>query len=302
MAIRTNNLNLIPILQALLRESSVAKAADHVGLSQPAMSGALARLRLLLDDPILVRVGRNMRLTPRAERMRRNLDDICAQIELLFQADSFDPATSNCSFVIAAPDYLSYQISQKLLPHLAESAPGVRVIFCEVPMDLNRDADDGTVDLAVCADLGFWPEMKREFLFSDRIIAAVSKSHPLAGSQSVTTEELFSYPSISYFYDTKHLLLRQPELAPTGLASLDQPTSIITDSQFGSVLAALQLPNVARCNASLAQRLLQHLPLSLIEISDESTEMTTSMLWSEITDKSLEHIWLRSVVRYCLDC
>ena len=85
MSIRSINLNLIPILQALLKEESVAKAAIQVNLSQPAMSGALARLRLILDDPLLVRVGRSMRLTPRAERLRRQLDEICGQVEVLFQ-------------------------------------------------------------------------------------------------------------------------------------------------------------------------------------------------------------------------
>ncbi len=94
MAIRTKNLNLIPLLQALLRTGSVAQSAAEIGLSQPAMSGALARLRILLDDPLLVRVGRTMRLTPRAVRMREQLDEICDCIEQFFQPEAFDPSTA----------------------------------------------------------------------------------------------------------------------------------------------------------------------------------------------------------------
>ena len=107
MAIRSKNLNLIPILQALLNEASVARAANQIGLSQPAMSGALARLRELLNDPLLVRAGRSMQLTPRALRMRKLLEEVCAQIELLFQPESFDPSTAKINFRVAAPDYIS---------------------------------------------------------------------------------------------------------------------------------------------------------------------------------------------------
>ncbi len=68
VSLESTNLNLIPVLRALLREESVVGAAKQVSLSQPAVSGALARLREVLDDPLLVRVGRSMRLTPARRR------------------------------------------------------------------------------------------------------------------------------------------------------------------------------------------------------------------------------------------
>ncbi len=111
MSARSTNLNLIPILRALLNEQSVVGAAKEVSLSQPAVSGALARLREVLDDPLLVRVGRSMRLTPRAQSMRPQMEQICAEIERLFQERSFDPATADNYFVIAAPDYLAFLLS-----------------------------------------------------------------------------------------------------------------------------------------------------------------------------------------------
>lgn len=300
MAIRSRNLNLIPILQALLQEESVVRAADKVGLSQPAMSGALARLREVMADPILVRVGRTMRLTPRAERMRGKLEEVCAQIELLFEPEIFDPASATRVFYIAAPDYLAYIISQALMPFLAEHAPGIRVVFTEVQFDLDREMREGNVDLAVCANFGHWPELSHEFLFKDRIVVAVANQHPLASRASATTADIFQYPSISYFYDTAHIHLREAEFHPTGLTSLDHSTSIIASDQFTSVLATLRPPTVSRCNAALVERLIAVLPLTMLEIEDEMTEFDTVMFWPAQTEGSLEHEWLRSAIRQCL--
>src|ERR1700745_175202 len=88
------DLNLLPPLSALLEERHVTRAAERSGLSQPAMSRALARLRQLLDDQLLVRDGSGYVLTPRAERIQRQLAGVMPQLETLFAAEAFDPATA----------------------------------------------------------------------------------------------------------------------------------------------------------------------------------------------------------------
>src|SRR5256885_9596679 len=89
------DLNLLPPLAALLEERHVTRAADRSGLSQPAMSRALARLRKLLDDQLLIRDGGGYVLTPRAERIQRQLTDLMPRIETGFAAEVFDPATAD---------------------------------------------------------------------------------------------------------------------------------------------------------------------------------------------------------------
>ena len=115
MSIESTNLNLIPILRALLREESVVGATRQVSLSQPAVSGALARLHEVLDDPLLVRVGRSMRSRRRAEKMKLHVEHICSEIEQLFEPEVFDPGTADIAFVVAAPDYLAFLLSKALL-------------------------------------------------------------------------------------------------------------------------------------------------------------------------------------------
>ena len=99
------DLNLLPPLAALLEERHVTRAADRSGLSQPAMSRALTRLRKLFDDQLLVRNGGSYVLTPRAERIQRQLADLMPRLETVFAAEVFDPAMAEEHYRIAATDY-----------------------------------------------------------------------------------------------------------------------------------------------------------------------------------------------------
>jgi DNA-binding transcriptional LysR family regulator len=298
VSVRSINLNLIPILQALLREESVARAAEQVSLSQPAMSGALSRLRELLDDPLLVRVGRSMRLTPRALRMRKQLDEICGQIEQLFQPECFDPATASNSFTVAAPDYLVLLLSGPLLTRLREEAPGIRVRFVDVPVNLSDWMQDSGIHLAVCGNFDLWPNLKYEQLFRDRIVAAVAKDHPLISRERVSSADLLEFPSLNY--DVSFTSPQRDARVLTGLPSLDWMSQVSTPQFTDAVLLAAGSATVARAPASLVARLGEVLPLVAIELSGEETGFDTGMFWAAIHHDAQEHVWLRTVVKECL--
>ncbi|HCE6396363.1 MULTISPECIES: LysR family transcriptional regulator [Pseudomonas aeruginosa group] len=299
-SLRNKNLNLIPILQALLREGSVARAAEQVCLSPPAMSGALARLRELMDDPLLVRVGRSMQLTPRAEKLRSQLDQICADIEHLFEPDHFDPSTAQEYFVIAAPDYLVFLLSGALLPRLRQEAPGVRIRFVDVPIDLPKWLEDSTIDLAVCGNFATWPELKFARVFQDRIVVTVAKDHPLTKrTHAASSAELLDYPSLNY---TTGVTSSRQDIKPhTGIPLLDWLPQISTGQFMDAVLLATEPNFVARAPVSLVKRLGNILPLAIIELEGEKTDIDTGMFWSEIKHNALEHAWLRSVVKESLE-
>ena len=289
MSLRSKNLNLLPILQALLDEQSVARAGEQVGLSQPAVSGALAQLRKMLDDPLLVRTGRSMHLTPRARRMKEELNDVCARIELLFQPETFDPATAHHDFVVAAPDYLALQLSEFLLVRLGAQAPNIRVSFVDIPMDAVDALQSSSIDLAVCADFDFWPGLRREYLFRDRIVAAVAQDHPLAGKAGVTSKDLAKFPTLNYSH------AGDPQFV-TGIPSLDICAQISLSQFTHALFLAAKPPTVARVPASLVERLSEFLPLAVIELEDEETGFDTGMFWTGIKDEAHEHKWLRTVV------
>src|SRR5256885_3497708 len=134
------DLNLLPPLAALLEERHVTRAAERSGLSQPAMSRTLARLRRLLDDQLLVRDGSGYVLTPRAERIQRQLGGLMPQLETLFAAEVFDPATAEEHYHVAATDYA-------LLLFLHQVAREVNRLSPQSALRIESPGDGGFDDL-----------------------------------------------------------------------------------------------------------------------------------------------------------
>ncbi|MWV17236.1 LysR family transcriptional regulator [Pseudomonas sp. L-22-4S-12] len=151
MNILTFDLNLLRVLDALLRERNVSRAAERLSLSQPAVSNALNRLRDLLDDPLLVRVGRAMQPTPRALALEAPIRDALQRIEQsLGEGAPFDPASSRQRFRIAVTDYVELILMPRLLKLLAERAPGLRIDIQHLSPSLPGEAlEKGELDLVL---------------------------------------------------------------------------------------------------------------------------------------------------------
>jgi len=126
MNLAAMDMNLLVALDALLREGSVSRAADRLGLSQPAASHALRRLRELVGDPLLVRAGPRMELTPRAQALREPLAAALAQVQALFEEDGFDPAVSHRRFMAMIPDVCTSVLLPAIVRRLEAEAPHVR--------------------------------------------------------------------------------------------------------------------------------------------------------------------------------
>src|SRR6267143_2052290 len=142
------DLNLIPPLAALLEERHVTRAADRSGLSQPAMSRALARLRKLLDDQLLIRDGGGYVLTPRAERIQRQLAGLMPRLEALFAAEVFDPATAEENYRLAATDYALLLFLHQVAREINKRAPH-STLRIESPRDaVFDDMLHGKLDLS----------------------------------------------------------------------------------------------------------------------------------------------------------
>jgi DNA-binding transcriptional LysR family regulator len=298
VSLESTNLNLLPILRALLREESVVGAAKQVSLSQPAVSGALARLREELDDPLLVRVGRSMRLTPRAQRMRPQIEQICSEIERLFEPEIFDPATVDISFVVAAPDHLAFLLSRALVVRLRDEAPGVRIRFVDPPLNLHELLRDGTVDLAVCGNFHIWPNIEYKSLFYERVVAVVAKDHPLAKRTRVRSADLVRYPGVNMFTGT--ISSKRDTKPITGVPSLDFASQILVGQFTDAVLLAMESPTVARAPATLGDYLSGILPLVVVQLTGEYDQIDTGMFWAPIRHDGPEHVWLRAVVEETL--
>ncbi|MCA9678318.1 MAG: LysR family transcriptional regulator, partial [Myxococcales bacterium] len=175
---------LLATLDALLQEGSVTGAARRVGLSTPAMSHALARIRDRLGDPVLVRAGRGMVLTPRAEDLKPRVHTVVEQArQALAPVRPLVPAELDRGFVVHATDHVLAVLGVALDAIVTAEAPGVAVRFVPNTPDDATALRDGGADLAVGIYGELPPEMRTRPLLTDRFVCVVRADHPGVGAR-----------------------------------------------------------------------------------------------------------------------
>jgi DNA-binding transcriptional LysR family regulator len=178
MNLNSLDLNLLVALDALLKEANVSRAAMRIGLSQPAASHALQRLRDMLSDPLLVRAGARMELTPRAQALRGPLAQALDQVRGLFIPDDFDAASSERHFRLMMPDLAVELLMPPLMEKVTRLAPNVRieVVPWRGPAIFTAEFAR-TIDLVISIGDAF-REFHRQLLYTDSDALAVRRGHP----------------------------------------------------------------------------------------------------------------------------
>src|ERR1700733_13200467 len=180
MNVATLDLNLLVALDALLQEESVSRGGQKIGLSQPAMSHALGKLRDLLDDPLLVRIGGHMQLTLRAQSMRHPVRDALERVQEVFVSDTFVPASSTRTFRVFMSDYSSNLLLSSLSKAVQRNAPGVRIEVHPWRGIAADSSENGrTPDAVVACQTRDLPGFYRQRLFTDRDVCVMRAGHPL---------------------------------------------------------------------------------------------------------------------------
>ena len=179
MNLKSLDLNLLVALDALLLEANVSRAAMRIGLSQPAASHALQRLREVLGDPLLVRVGARMELTPRAQALRGPLAQALDQVRGLFIPDDFDAASSERRFRLMMPDLAVELLVPPLMEKIARLAPnvGLDIVPWRGPAIMTAEFAR-TIDLVISIGDAF-KGFHRQLLYTDRDALAVRRGHPI---------------------------------------------------------------------------------------------------------------------------
>jgi DNA-binding transcriptional LysR family regulator len=178
MNLNSLDLNLLVALDALLREANVSRAAMRIGLSQPAASHALQRLRELIGDPLLVRSGARMELTPRAQALRAPLAQALDQVRALFVPDDFDAARSERQFRLMMPDLAVELLMPQLMEKVTRAAPHVRidVVPWRGPAIFTAEFAR-TIDMVISIGDAF-KGFHRQLLYTDSDALAVRRGHP----------------------------------------------------------------------------------------------------------------------------
>ncbi|UJR86544.1 LysR family transcriptional regulator [Sandaracinus amylolyticus] len=178
------NLNLLPVLAALLEERSVSKAARRAGVSQSAMSHSLAKLRELLGDPLLVPAGRVMTTTPHGARLAAKLPALLRDLrDVVTPPTAFDPRTAERSFTIATFDYFEITTLRRMLAQLARDAPRVRLVIERFGAETPARLRAGEVDLALGSASSSFPStgISRSTVHHEPFDVIARRDHPRIG-------------------------------------------------------------------------------------------------------------------------
>ena len=288
----TIDLNLLTVLSALLEERNVTKAGARLSLSQPTMSGALARLRQHFGDELLARSGREYSLTPLAAGLLPGVQKALEQVErTLSPLPEFDPATSTRRFSIAISGHSLLTLSG-LLARVHTSAPRARLDLWPVTTMLMQAGQRVTLgyDLVI-APAGFRPDGQPEVVLRDRFVYVADPANPRLRDGTLTIGDLRALP---------HAAARLPQ-ADLATAALERagvtPNVVITASSWTPLPFLISGTDlVAAIPERIARRLARAAGITITEPPFETTELIEAAWWHPMraTDPALT--WLRTIL------
>jgi DNA-binding transcriptional LysR family regulator len=288
------DLNLLVVFKQLLAERSVSRAAEALGLSQPAVSNALARLRKLMGDELFLRTPAGMEPTPFAEQLAESVTYGLGMIHsALNQRSTFEPASSTRPFVIGMTDIGEIYFLPRLMERLRREAPGVTVTTVRTTgTHLRDDMEAGKVDLAI----GLLPQLKAGFfqrrLFRQRYVCMFRKGHKLDKRKV----------SLAEFSAAEHLLVVSEG---TGHGKVDEVLkrsgverrTSLTVPHFVAIGHILQGTDmVATVPERLAERMVAPFGLAYVTHPAPLPEVAINVFWHAKFHKAPANQWLRSVV------
>lgn len=288
--------NLLTALEALLAEGTVAGAARRLHLSESAMSRTLARLRAATGDPILVRAGRDMVPTPRAEALRREVGALTQAVRNVLQPDgaAFEPAGLDRIFTIRANESFAETFAARLMIALAMSAPKVRLHFVPKPDKDATPLREGRIDLDIGvmgAEAG--PELRVQSLYRDRFLGVAREGHPLFDA-AITPER---YAGFGHVMSARRANKESPVDAGLAALGLEQRIDAVVQS-FPAALAVVSrsdllslAPESYLTSVMEFRRGLRSFPLPV-----ETKPITVSLMWHPRVDADPAHRWLRGVI------
>lgn len=296
MLLRKYNLNLVPILRELLRTRSVIRTAESVGLTQPAVSAALSRLREIFQDDLLVMVGRKLELTERAQQLIEQTERVFVEAEVLLQPRSFDPAAETRRFIVATADYVTVLLAPRIAGLLAAQAPNASVQFIDLATNVEAKLMRGAVDVAILPDHtveALSTGAASMPLFEDKSVIIASRKHkPFKGK---LTRKVYE--------QARHAMFQVSARSDVTYQSLVLRTNKITQRNVLLVQQFLALPAIVEQSdcLSLVQRRLAELFQRNYEIDIyappfEAPPLSIRAYWSRTVERDPAHVWFRALL------
>jgi len=283
------DLNLLVALDALLTERNVSRAAERVFVSQPAMSNSLARLRVFFNDELIVRSGRHMLLTTRAETLVAPLRDILLQIDSrLVAPPQFDPASAQNTFTLSVTDYTTTVFILPLLQKLAHLAPGLRFkLFGLEGMSPSEQMERGDVDLLISPQQFIAKEHPQIVLFEEDYVCVTWSGSTRFGDK--LDLETFSAAGHVVAFFSGRFTADTALLAQRGI---ERRVEVVASTLLGPAELVVGTNRIATVHRRLAVRAARNLPLRLWPVPVEIPRLVEHLQWNRARDADPALRWL----------
>jgi len=298
------DLNLLVYLDVLLRERNVTKAANHLGLSQPALSNGLRRLRELFDDPLLVRTSEGMTPTERAQHLQPIIRDVLSKVDQAVQPQAaFDATNEEHFFRIMASDYAEATLFPHILHRLREEAPGI-ILDIMTPSDVSfLDVEQGKVDMVINRFETMPLSFHQKKVWEDGFACLMSVDNPIL--DNFTLESYLEAPHIWVSktgmgvgvgmnpYDVQHL-----GWVDEALRSINQQRRItVFTRHYQAAMLLAEKNDLIVTLPSRAAKLQQDNPrVAIKEPPFTIPPFELKMAWSPLLQHNQAHQWMRRFV------
>ncbi|WP_250443262.1 LysR family transcriptional regulator [Actinotalea sp. C106] len=288
------NLNLLAPLESLLRERSVTRAAERLGVSQPAMSASLARLRRHFGDPLLVRRGQVYELTPLAELLQADAAAALAQVGDVFAArQRFDPATTDRCFTVLLSDYALGVLGEALSGAVADLAPRAALHLGRHTPDMVEQITDALRDVdGIVLPRGLVTEPQGTPLFDDTWVLLVDGSSRL--SDAPTLADLAEATWVAPFLPSRVQTAPMRQLESLGVSP---EVRVTVDGFVGAGHLVAGTDRVAMVPGRLAQELARTRSLRSLPLPFSTPPLRETFWWHPLHRHDPGHLWLRQVLQ-----
>jgi len=296
---KSKDLNLLPVVEALLLERNVSKAARRLGLSQPALSHALAKLRRDFDDDLFVRSGKGVTPTARALALAPDVTDAVARLHRLFAGgEAFDARKAEARVVIATTDYLETLLLPRLLSLFRKDAPGIVPVVRPAAGALPKgELEAGTVDLAIAGFFGDLPEgFYKQTLIEETYTCIVRTGHPrvkgkLTLADYVALDHILVSPQgdLSGAVDKALAKKKLKRRVVAGVATFHTPGAIVATSDCIATLPSRIAANTAR-----------HYPVRCFPPPLDVPGFRLVQVWHARTHRDPVQAWVRRAIEAAL--
>lgn len=297
MAQKRVDLNLLNVFSAVMIEQSVTRAADRLSMTQPAVSNALGRLRLMFKDDLFVRGSGGIRPTARAKALWQSMRHPLDELRSIAIPSEFTPATTATTFNIAVTDTLQARVAPLLTKRLMAEAPTARLVFHHHSNPSSvAGLETGELDCAV----GMFPTYSSDIIVEgiavDEYVAVFRSDHPKFG-HNITLED---------FLAAKHVLVKQ-SLRQLGivdawlkLQELEREIAVLISSSADAIELVCENDLVAVIPLSYMQNIGSNKAVRWSPLPFAHDQIFYKLAWHERTDREYAGTWLRKLVRDCV--